>query len=29
MAKLIHAPLIPEEVAQLRAGDSVLLSGTS
>ena len=28
MAKLIHAPLIPEEVAQLRAGDSVLLSGT-
>lgn len=28
MAKLIHAPLIGEEIADLRAGDSVLLSGT-
>ena len=28
MAKIIHAPLIPGEVAQLRAGDSVLLTGT-
>ena len=28
MAKLIYAPLIGEEIAGLRAGDSVLLSGT-
>ena len=28
MTRLIHAPLIPGEVAQLRAGDSVLLTGT-
>jgi len=28
MAKQIHAPLIAEEIASLRAGDSVLLSGT-
>lgn len=28
MTKVIHAPLIPEEIAQLRAGDSVLLTGT-
>lgn len=28
MAKNIHAPLIAEEIASLRAGDSVLLTGT-
>ena len=28
MAKQIHAPLTPEEARALRAGDSVLLSGT-
>lgn len=28
MRKKIHAPLIQEEIASLRAGDSVLLSGT-
>lgn len=28
MTKVIHAPLIAEEVAALRAGDSVLLTGT-
>lgn len=28
MQKIIHAPLIMEEVADLRAGDSVLLTGT-
>lgn len=28
MTKVIHTPLLPEEVARLRAGDSVLLSGT-
>jgi len=28
MAKVIHAPLIAQEIAQLRAGDSVLLTGT-
>ncbi|MBP3656936.1 MAG: Fe-S-containing hydro-lyase [Clostridia bacterium] len=28
MVKQIHAPLQPEELASLRAGDSVLLSGT-
>lgn len=28
MSKIIHAPLIAEEVRGLRAGDSVLLSGT-
>lgn len=28
MRKVIHAPLIKEEVENLRAGDSVLLSGT-
>ena len=28
MIKIIHAPLVREEVASLRAGDSVLLTGT-
>ena len=28
MARMIHAPLIGEEIAGLRAGDSVLLTGT-
>lgn len=28
MMKTIHAPLIPQELCMLRAGDSVLLSGT-
>ena len=28
MAKIIHAPLVREEIASLRAGDSVLLTGT-
>lgn len=28
MIRRIHAPLIQEEISQLRAGDSVLLSGT-
>lgn len=28
MTKIIHAPLVREEVASLRAGDSVLLTGT-
>lgn len=28
MQKIIHAPLAPEEIMSLRAGDSVLLSGT-
>lgn len=28
MMKVIHAPLLPEETTRLRAGDSVLLSGT-
>ncbi len=28
MSKIIHAPLRPEEIRDLRAGDSVLLSGT-
>ena len=28
MSKMIHAPLIKEELASLRAGESVLLSGT-
>ena len=28
MVKMIHAPLVQEELASLRAGDSVLLTGT-
>lgn len=28
MARIIHAPLVREEIASLRAGDSVLLTGT-
>ena len=28
MAKIIHAPLVREEIMSLRAGDSVLLTGT-
>lgn len=28
MSRIIHAPLKPEEIRELRAGDSVLLSGT-
>ena len=28
MSKRIHAPLVAQELEKLRAGDSVLLSGT-
>ena len=28
MSKILHAPLLAEEIKELRAGDSVLLSGT-